>query len=388
MARLTTAECEKLVQSDVLRKVPDGGGLYLFIKGRGRAYWTAQFRNGTSWSSKGFGSFPDVTPKQARDAYETWKVERRAGASATGSRSTRRHDSARVVGKPFADAVQGWLGWKSADWRAGSRTAAQASAALGRLPFQALGDITTDAVLKALLPLPPRQRNDVRLWLVGVLDWAFANKWTTFDQDGNPARFDGARAMLWPKPPKRSDQEHMASLPWAELPKFYKSIPNTEVGNALRFAILTGSRTNELRLATWKEIVADNGSGLAWAISPENTKKGTAKYVPLAPQALALLGVRGAPDAPLFKLGENTLRDMLRTLRTDVDVHGFRSTLADWAGDHEYSDELRKIALGHKVGDSVFQAYNRGDRRHLRRGMMEAFAKFATSTAITQLPEA
>src|SRR5271169_435187 len=85
-------------------------------------------------------------------------------------------------------------------------------------------------------------------------------------------------------------------------------------------------------------------------------------------------------DAPLFKLGDNTLRDTLRKFRDDIDVHGFRSTLADWAGDHGYSEELRKIALGHKVGDSVFQAYNRGDRRHLRRGMMEAFAKFATGT--------
>ena len=38
---------------------------------------------------------------------------------------------------------------------------------------------------------------------------------------------------------------------------------------------------------------------------------------------------------PLFKLGENSLRDLLRKLRADVDVHGFRSTLADWAGDQE-----------------------------------------------------
>ena len=60
--------------------------------------------------------------------------------------------------------------------------------------------------------------------------------------------------MLWPKPLKRKDQEHMAALPWAELPKFYKSIPNTEVGNALRFLIFTGSRTKELRLATWAQI--------------------------------------------------------------------------------------------------------------------------------------
>jgi len=374
VARLTTAECEKLVQSDALRKVPDGGGLYLFIKGRGRAYWTAQFRNGTSWSSKGFGSFPEVTPKQARDAYETWKVvERRAGVTARAGKP--RHDSGAPAGKGFADAVQGWLGWKSTDWRPTSRTYAQASAALGRLPFHTLAEIDTDAVLRVLLPLPPRQRNDVRLYLMGVLDWAAANKWTTFDQDGNPARFDGPCSMLWPKPPKRKDQEQMASLPWAELPAFYKSLPNTEAGNALRFLILTGSRTKELRLATCREIVADNGCGFAWAVPAENTKKDMPKFVPLSAEALALLG---EPDAPLFKLGENTLRDTSKKLLPDVDVHGFRSTLADWAGDHEYPAELRTIALGQKVGDAVFEAYNRGDRRHLRRGMMEAFAKFVT----------
>jgi integrase len=377
VARLTTAECQKLVQTDALRKVPDGGGLYLFVKGRGRAYWTAQFRNGTSWSSRGFGSFPDVTPKMARDAFETWKVvERRAGVTAPAGKP--RADSAAGAGKSFADAVQGWLAWKSADWRAGSRTAAQASAALGRLPFKTLAEIDTDAVLKALLPLPPRQRNDVRLWLMGALDWAFANKWTTFDQDGNPARFDGPRSMLWPKPPKRKDQEHMKALPWEELPKFYKSIPNTEVGNALRFLILTGSRTKELRLATWAQIKPDNGKGRGWEIPAENAKTDMPKFVSLVPEAMKLLGEQGAGDARLFKLGENTLRDLLRKLRDDVDVHGFRSTLADWAGDREYSMELREIALGHKVGDSVFQAYNHGDRRHLRRGMMEAFAKYAT----------
>ncbi len=381
MARLTTAECEKLVRSDVLRKVPDGGGLYLFIKGKGHAYWSAQFRNGASWSSKGFGSFPTVTPKAARVAFETWKVERRSTGSSTVRKP--RHDLGGPAGKGFADAVQGWLGWKSADWRATSRTYAQASAALGRLPFQTLAEIDTDAVLKALLPLPPRQRNDVRLYLVGVLDWAAGHKWMTFDSEGNPAEFKGRRATLWPKPRKRKDQEHMKALPWAELPKFYKSIPNTEVGNALRFLILTGSRTKELRLATWAQIEPDNGKGFGWSIPAENAKTDMPKFVPLVPEAMKLLGTRGADDAhdaPLFKLGDNTLRDLLRKLRADVDVHGFRSTLADWAGDQEppYSEELRKIALGHKVGDSVFQSYNRGDRRHLRRGMMEAFAKFAT----------
>ena len=151
MARLTTAECQKLVQSDALRKVPDGGGLYLFIKGKGRAYWTAQFRNGTSWSSKGFGSFPDVTPKMARDAFDTWKVvERRAGVMALAESPAL--TQAAGAGKSFADAVQGWLGWKSADWRAGSRTSCAGFGGARSVAFQdAWPKSTRDAVLKALL---------------------------------------------------------------------------------------------------------------------------------------------------------------------------------------------------------------------------------------------
>ena len=93
--------------------------------------------------------------------------------------------------------------------------------------------------------------------------------------------------------------------------------------------------------ATWGEIEGDNGTS-GWAIPAENTKTDNDKFVPLVPEALALLGKRGAPDAPLFKLSDNTLRDTLRKFHDDIDVHGFRSTLADWAGDHGYSEELRK----------------------------------------------
>jgi integrase len=155
---------------------------------------------------------------------------------------------------------------------------------------------------KALLPLPPRQRNDVRLYLMGVLDWAAANKWTAFGADGNPARFEGVRAMLWPKPPKRKDQKQMVRLPWAELPDFYKALANAEAGNALRFLILTGSRTKELVQATWGEIEGDNGTS-GWAIPAENTKTDNDKFVPLVPQALPAFAIslthsraRGAHD--------------------------------------------------------------------------------------------
>ena len=63
-----------------VKKIADGGGLYLFVK-NGRAYWTWQFRNGDRWSSQGFGAFPSVTPKAAREAAEAYRVALRSGTA-------------------------------------------------------------------------------------------------------------------------------------------------------------------------------------------------------------------------------------------------------------------------------------------------------------------
>jgi integrase len=57
--------------------------------------------------------------------------------------------------------------------------------------------------------------------------------------------------------------------------------------------------------------------------------------------------------------------------------HGFRSTFRDWAAEQtSYSDEIRKAASGHTVGDSVHQAYQRTDLLDKRRRLMNEWAKF------------
>lgn len=53
------------------------------------------------------------------------------------------------------------------------------------------------------------------------------------------------------------------------------------------------------------------------------------------------------------------------------DVHRLRATFSDWAGDKGYPAELREFALAHAVGDAVQQTYNQGDRKELRRKMMQ-----------------
>ena len=73
---LTVSQCEKLLAqapAEKVKKHPAGDGLY-FVVGRGRAYWSYQFRRGASWSAKGLGGYPEFSPKDARDRLKHWQV--------------------------------------------------------------------------------------------------------------------------------------------------------------------------------------------------------------------------------------------------------------------------------------------------------------------------
>jgi hypothetical protein len=51
-----------------------------------------------------------------------------------------------------------------------------------------------------------------------------------------------------------------------------------------------------------------------------------------------------------------------------VTVHGFRSSLRDWAGDAAaFPREVAEAVLAHQVGDAVERAYRRADAIEKRR---------------------
>jgi integrase len=82
-------------------------------------------------------------------------------------------------------------------------------------------------------------------------------------------------------------------------------------------------------------------------------------------------------------LSDMTLSQLMRRmkergeLKVEAVPHGFRSTFRDWAAEQtSYSDEIRKAASGHTVGDSVHQAYQRTDLLDKRRRLMNEWAEF------------
>ena len=59
-------------------------------------------------------------------------------------------------------------------------------------------------------------------------------------------------------------------------------------------------------------------------------------------------------------------------------THGCRSSFRDWAGDETtYERDIAEMALAHKVGDEVEQAYRRGNALKKRRQLMDAWARYA-----------
>ena len=66
--------------------------------------------------------------------------------------------------------------------------------------------------------------------------------------------------------------------------------------------------------------------------------------------------------------------------RSDLTVHGFRSSFRDWAAEQtNFPREVAEMALSHAIGDKVEAAYRRGDLMEKRRRMMEAWAAFAAT---------
>jgi integrase len=84
-------------------------------------------------------------------------------------------------------------------------------------------------------------------------------------------------------------------------------------------------------------------------------------------------------DHPLSVMA---LEMVLRRMKVDVTVHGFRSTFRDWAGEcTAFAREIAEAALAHLVGDETERAYRRGDALARRRELMDAWARYCAREA-------
>jgi hypothetical protein len=94
-------------------------------------------------------------------------------------------------------------------------------------------------------------------------------------------------------------------------------------------------------------------------------------------QEMAVLGRRrgsSSSQARRRPLSNMAMEMLLRRMKVDVTVHGFRSSFRDWAAEETpFAREIAEAALAHVVGDATERAYRRGDALERRRELMQAW---------------
>jgi integrase len=210
----------------------------------------------------------------------------------------------------------------------------------------------------------------------------------------NPARWQGHLKHLLASPDKIAPVEHHAALDYRTIGTFMAELREREgVGAlALEFTVLTCARTGETLGAMWDEIDLDEK---LWIVPAHKIKAGREHRVPLSKAALAVLHkvrnitnmIGGAVAESKFvfpndrtgrQLSENALSSILKRMKYDhVTTHGMRSAFRDWAGEEShFPNDLAELALAHKVGTKVEQAYRRRTGFNKRRLLAEAWAKY------------
>ena len=212
-----------------------------------------------------------------------------------------------------------------------------------------------------------------------MLDWAAVRK---FRQGDNPARWRGHLQKLFAR---KKEGVHHAALPYGELASFLDALRTQEetAARALHFAILTAGRSGEVLGARWKEIEDE-----VWTIPASRMKAGKEHRVPLSKEALAILaeqqnvresGFVFAGSKAGRPLGPNAMTSVLRRIgRSELTVHGFRSTFRDWAAEQtNFPREVCEMALAHTIDSRVEAAYRRGDLFAKRRQLMAAWGQYS-----------
>jgi integrase len=345
----------------------DGDGLFLKVDKRGGASWLLRLQRDGKRQDIGLGSAKLLPLAEAREKAnelrKAVKIERRdvlaerkseAAGKVTFREAARQYHSENAAGWKSAIYARQWL-------------AALESHAFPKLGDRPTGGITAADIIEVLLPIwqeIPETARQVRNRICVVLDYAHAKGWRSTEAPSGNGSLKAGRGL----PRQVKSRENRKAMPYSALPDFMFALRRKPAFGrlALELLILTGVRSQEVRLATWDEF---DFEGRLWTIPADHMKRGKAHVVPLSDASLAVLAKANAfrlPDTDVVfpgvagkPMSDMTLLKVLRDMKDPFHVHGFRSTFTDWAANEDFPDAVVEAALAHKTPDAVQAAYRR-----------------------------
>ncbi len=390
----------------------DGDGLHLLVKqptpeaiknakpgqpAKGARSWVYRFMIKGKSRDIGLGAAGPggISLAEARTARDALRLKVKAGIDPLEERQREAAEAlaaaqaAAIAGVTFKAVAEAYIAANEASWRNDKHRqqwrntlASYVYPVMGDLP---VADIGTVHVLKILEPIwqeKPETASRIRGRIETVLDAAKARG---YREGENPARWRGHIAQILP-PRSRLTRGHHKAMPYEAIPAFMAKLREREAmaALALEFVILTATRTSEVLGATWAEVDLDKA---IWTVPAARMKAGKEHRIPLSPRAVEILeAVKPLGKASLFpadkggKLSTMAMSMLLRRMKLDCTVHGFRSGFRDWAAECTgYAHEVCEMALAHVIGNKSEAAYRRGDLFDKRRRLMADWATYCAS---------
>jgi len=369
--------------------------------------WILRIRIAGKRQPVGLGSYPQVTLASAREQAAKLALEAKQGVNLVQRKKAQRSAvmAAASRNKTFRECAEAYIATHETDHRS-EKHRKQWPSTLQAYAYPLLGDmLVADIAMRDVLavmnqPAKGKKKVNGTLWTVKtttaertlsrirkVLEYATVNEYRS---GTNPAQWKEYLSTQLPKPGQIAKVTHHPAVPYSQVGDFMVQLRKNDSisAKALEFLILTAVRSGSVRDANWSEIDLEEK---LWTIPPEHTKTNKEHRVPLPPEAIALLtslpkrasSTKIFPSPRGLALSDMALSQLMRGMRERGELtveavpHGFRSTFRDWAAEQtSFPDEIRKVASGHTVGDSVQQAYQRTDLLEKRRQLMELWATF------------
>lgn len=350
----------------------DGGGLHLLVKESGARSWVYRFMLKGKSRDVGLGAAagPDaISLSDARDLASALRLKVKAGIDPLEERKREAAQAlaaaqaAQIAGITFKSVAEAYIAANEASWRNekhrqqwANTLATYVYPVMGELPVAEIGTAHVLKILEPIWQAKPETASRIRGRIETVLDAAKARGYRTGE---NPARWRGHIAQILPAR-SRLTRGHHKAMPYDAIPAFVAQLRERDAmaALALEFVILTAARTNEVLGATWDEVDLEKA---VWTIPAARMKAGKEHRVPLSPRAVEILEtVKPLKKDFLFpadtrgKLSTMAMTMLLRRMKQDCTVHGFRSGFRDWAAEcTAYAHEVAEMALAHVIGNKA-----------------------------------
>lgn len=395
-------------QAQTARKtISDGGNLYLVVGKNGSKKWVFRYSYGGKARAKGLGSYPSTTLAEAREQAAVAREQLKAGIDPLDAPADQ--DDAEPSVPTFTQVAARYIRGHKRSWSNPkhrrqwvSTMKTYARPVIGHKPVDTITTADILAILEPIWHHRTETAKRVQGRIENILDHAAARGWR---DPLNPARWRGHLDKLLPAAARVKKQKaggvtrHHPAMDYRDLPGFYRELVATEglSALALRWLILTATRTSETLKATWSEIDLDAG---VWTIPGQRMKTRVEHRVPVTDEMRAILEQLPRVDGEgwLFPsthkgkpLSNMALLMQMRRMgygvkgaRGDAVPHGMRATFKTWSGEVSTAPrEIVEAALAHALESKVEQAYQRGDLLAKRRRLMESWSGWCTRPPAT-----